>query len=274
MKYVFFLSMLFVASIDLDAQEAKKDTAAPVIRIRCGMVRTSNEPLIIINGVPAEQNEIMGLNASEIESIDVLKDATATALYGCRTGNGVIIITTKDRTIRKFEVLDSLNKNILSNASFQFIPIAQPADTIHLNSNSTGYLETNLLKKFTAYRVVIQKPGYKTLSALYTSKFSTYPHRFVLQKEILEEESVSPAFPNPVQRGNNVSLSVYAEKDKLLTASLHNSSGQLVATTAHRLTNGYNKVDIPVKSQLPAGIYFLQCTADGQLLKKEKIIIH
>jgi TonB-dependent SusC/RagA subfamily outer membrane receptor len=266
--------MLFVTSIDLDAQEAKKDTAAPVIRIRCGMIRTSNEPLIVIDGVPIQSNALKGIDPAEIESIVVLKDAVASALYGSRAINGVILITKKEKTIRKFEVLDSLNKNILSNASFKFIPIAQPADTIQLYSNSTGYVETNLLKKFTAYRVVIQKPGYKTLSALYTSKFSTYPHRFVLQKEISEEESVSPAFPNPAQRGNNVSLSIYAEKDKQLTASLHNSSGQLVATIAHRLTNGYNKVDIPIKSQLPAGIYFLQCTADGQLLKKEKIIIH
>ncbi len=73
------------------------------IRIRSGSsLNASNDPLIVIDGVPVESNGIAGsgnylntINPNDIESISVLKDASATALYGSRASNGVIIITTK-----------------------------------------------------------------------------------------------------------------------------------------------------------------------------------
>ena len=63
------------------------------IRIRgANSITGNNEPLWIINGFPGDQNMI---NSSDIESIEVLKDASATAIYGSRGANGVIIVTTK-----------------------------------------------------------------------------------------------------------------------------------------------------------------------------------
>lgn len=73
------------------------------IRIRGGAsLNASNDPLIVIDGVPVESNGIAGsgnllntINPNDIESVSVLKDASATALYGSRASNGVLIITTK-----------------------------------------------------------------------------------------------------------------------------------------------------------------------------------
>lgn len=73
------------------------------IRIRGGAsLNASNDPLIVIDGVPVESNGIAGtsnllstINPNDIESMSVLKDASATALYGSRASNGVLIITTK-----------------------------------------------------------------------------------------------------------------------------------------------------------------------------------
>lgn len=73
------------------------------IRIRGGAsLNSSNDPLIVVDGVPVEGNGIAGsanvlntINPNDIESISVLKDASATALYGSRASNGVLIITTK-----------------------------------------------------------------------------------------------------------------------------------------------------------------------------------
>ncbi len=63
------------------------------VRIRgTNSIRGSNEPLWIIDGFPGDQNM---LNTSDIESIEVLKDASATAIYGSRGANGVVIVTTK-----------------------------------------------------------------------------------------------------------------------------------------------------------------------------------
>ena len=82
------------------------------IRIRGGAsLNASNDPLIVIDGVPVEGNGIAGsanllntINPNDIESMSVLKDASATALYGSRASNGVLIITTKKRSKRKIEV--------------------------------------------------------------------------------------------------------------------------------------------------------------------------
>lgn len=65
------------------------------IRVRGGMsITQSNEPLYIIDGFPSEDG-ISDLDPGEIASIDILKDASATAIYGARGANGVVVVTTK-----------------------------------------------------------------------------------------------------------------------------------------------------------------------------------
>ncbi|GAA4826368.1 TonB-dependent receptor [Algivirga pacifica] len=77
--------------------------AGATIRIRGGSsLNASNDPLIIIDGVPVANDGVNGMrnplntiNPNDIETFTVLKDASATAIYGSRASNGVIIITTK-----------------------------------------------------------------------------------------------------------------------------------------------------------------------------------
>ncbi len=67
------------------------------VRVRGGIsITQSNEPLYIIDGFPTEDG-MSSLDPADIESIDVLKDASATAIYGARGANGVVVITTKKR---------------------------------------------------------------------------------------------------------------------------------------------------------------------------------
>jgi TonB-dependent starch-binding outer membrane protein SusC len=80
---------------------------APVIRIRgVNSISQSSFPLIVIDGIPvisgdlatnsAANNPLADINPADIESIDVLKDAASTSIYGSRGANGVLIITTKN----------------------------------------------------------------------------------------------------------------------------------------------------------------------------------
>ena len=77
--------------------------SAATIRVRGGSsLKASNDPLIVIDGLPVSNEGISGtasalssINPSDIESFTVLKDASATAIYGSRASNGVIMITTK-----------------------------------------------------------------------------------------------------------------------------------------------------------------------------------
>lgn len=110
-----------VASLDQALQgratgvQVTQASAAPgggvSIRIRGGnSIQASNEPLFVIDGIPIfpsnatfapgnaggqAQNALANLNPGDIESMEVLKDASATAIYGSRGANGVVIITTK-----------------------------------------------------------------------------------------------------------------------------------------------------------------------------------
>ena len=75
------------------------------IRIRGGSsLSASNNPLIVIDGLPIDNDGIKGvsnplstINPNDIATFTVLKDASATAIYGSRASNGVILITTKKR---------------------------------------------------------------------------------------------------------------------------------------------------------------------------------
>jgi len=105
------------------------------IRIRGGTsLNASNDPLIVIDGVPLDNGNILGapsplslINPNDIESFNILKDASAAAIYGSRAANGVIIITTKKGTAGKLKVnFSSLNSisdrtgeiDVLSAAQF------------------------------------------------------------------------------------------------------------------------------------------------------------
>lgn len=98
--------------------------ASSTIRIRGGSsLNSSNDPLIVIDGVAIDNTGISGsanilstINPNDIESFTVLKDASATAIYGSRASNGVILITTKRGTSAGSKKLKiSYNGNISMN---------------------------------------------------------------------------------------------------------------------------------------------------------------
>ena len=70
--------------------------SAPVIRIRGERsILGSNDPLLVLDGLPYEGGNLNDINSQDIASIEILKDASATAIYGSRGANGVILISTK-----------------------------------------------------------------------------------------------------------------------------------------------------------------------------------
>ena len=96
-------------------------TAGSTIRIRGGAsLNASNDPLIVLDGVPLEAGGISGntgnflslINPSDIESMTILKDASSTAIYGSRASNGVIIITTKKGSNDRMKVSLSTTNSI------------------------------------------------------------------------------------------------------------------------------------------------------------------
>lgn len=129
------------------------------ITIRGGSsIGASNSPLIVIDGLPIEENGVAGsrgvlssINPNDIESFSVLKDASATAIYGSRASNGVIIIVTKkgrsefslnlDMQYTAGEVLDRVN--VFSADEFRDLINSQPITGTNLDASLLGNANTN-----------------------------------------------------------------------------------------------------------------------------------
>ncbi|RYU82469.1 SusC/RagA family TonB-linked outer membrane protein [Hymenobacter persicinus] len=112
-----------VAGVQITSNSGQPGSGS-TIRIRGGSsLNASNDPLVIIDGVPVDNNELKGapsalslVNPNDIETFTVLKDASATAIYGSRASNGVILITTKkglqgEKTRVNFNTQFSVSKN-------------------------------------------------------------------------------------------------------------------------------------------------------------------
>ena len=105
------------------------------IRIRGGSsLSATNDPLIVIDGVPIATDDVSGtrnplnlINPNDVETMTVLKDASATAIYGSRASNGVIIITTKKGSAANRELRLSYTGNVA------FSQIVQKSDVLSAN---------------------------------------------------------------------------------------------------------------------------------------------
>src|SRR5690606_8559668 len=84
-----------VAGVQVSSESGKPGSSVNIVIRGANSLTQDNSPLYVIDGFPMEDANSSVLNPDEIESIEVLKDASATAIYGARGANGVILITTK-----------------------------------------------------------------------------------------------------------------------------------------------------------------------------------
>ena len=108
--------------------------AAPQIRIRgVRSLSATNDPLIVLNGIPFSGG-LSDINTNDIESLDILKDASATAIYGSRGANGVIIITTKSGS-KGQKAKISYNTYYAVKEVFSKFPMMNAAQLIQLRAD-------------------------------------------------------------------------------------------------------------------------------------------
>ena len=160
------------------------------IRVRGGSsLNASNDPLIIIDGVPIDNNNVSGssnilsfVNPNDIETFTVLKDASATAIYGSRASNGVILITTKKGTAGS-PLTVSYDGNVSVANAIAFVDVFSgdemrqlALDRVSLfgvdNLNLLGTQNTNWQKEI--FRTAVSHDHNLSLSGA----VSTLPYRF------------------------------------------------------------------------------------------------
>lgn len=84
-----------VAGVNVTSQDGGPGDNFNIVIRGAGSLTGSTAPLYVVDGFPQETSTMSAINPNDIESIDILKDASATAIYGARGANGVVIVTTK-----------------------------------------------------------------------------------------------------------------------------------------------------------------------------------
>ncbi len=116
-----------VAGVDITSNERPGQVGSINIRgVRS--INASNSPLFVVDGIPLSTGGIEYLNPNDIESIDILKDASATAIFGSRGANGVVIVTTKQGKAGKVQV--NLYSSVTSETIKDWAPIMSASEYI------------------------------------------------------------------------------------------------------------------------------------------------
>lgn len=116
-----------VAGLQTSSSSGTPGSSASIIIRGLGSVSASQEPLLVVDGVPYE-GSLNSIASNDIESLTVLKDAAANSMYGARGSNGVIIITTKRGTSDRVSVTFDAKVGVNSRGVPAYDVITDPGD--------------------------------------------------------------------------------------------------------------------------------------------------
>jgi len=210
--------------------------AAAVVNIRgVGSINAGSEPLYVIDGVPVNSGDFAALNPNDIETMSVLKDATASALYGSRASNGVILVATKRGKAGQAAVVTyrgQYGQSFRSSAKFDMMDTRQRFEFEKKMGNRTGLAATeealnDLLEKDHKWADDVFRTG-QTMShevsvrggsenVKYFVSGSYYNQEGILQRSELDRYTLRVNLDNTVKEwlrfGNSINLG-YTESSR------------------------------------------------------------
>jgi hypothetical protein len=177
-------------SCDIDTLPGLKISNAAAgsdgIVLRCGATMTmTDQPLYIIDGVPADRFDLGKINTSDILRVDILK-ASAATLLGCRAIGGVIIITTKRNN--RLVILDADNKRPLQGATVNIQSNKQLKQWVILVADKNGEIDLGSLDPMEEHSIEISCIGYQT--RIITTSKAGFDHSIEMQKKYDSMDSV------------------------------------------------------------------------------------
>ena len=137
-----------VAGVNVTSSEGTPGGTMNIVIRGNNSLTQDNSPLYVIDGFPVEDAALAStINPSDIESLDILKDASATAIYGARGANGVVIITTKKGSIGKPQItydgsvtMHNASRKIPMMDAYEFVKLQAEMYPKQMTSTSGGYL--------------------------------------------------------------------------------------------------------------------------------------
>lgn len=206
------------AGVKVTSNDGTPGNALDIVIRGGNSITGSNAPLYVVDGIPFENFDPASINTNDIKNFDILKDASATAIYGSRGANGVIIINTKGgRTDGKFEVRFS------SSMGVQYIPfrleVMGPYDYVKYQE-SLAYANDSFV------------PG--TNVAGFIRSWGD-PEKYRNVKGIDRQDQI---FRNAIVRDNNIAISGGSKKGSFYYSGGYiDQEGTLITTGFKKFTN-------------------------------------
>ena len=212
--------------------------AMSTIRIRGNNSFTNNNPLYVVDGVPmGDAGNLKQINPSDIESIDVLKDASATAIYGARGANGIIMVTTKK---------GKANKSVIEvSTSYSISSLPKPFDIIN-----DPYLYAQLNNESRA------NAGQTPLYIGATQYGTYYPSLTEIQNGTWKYKTYWPDVVYKSAHTKNTSISARGGNDHTLYAvslGYFSQPGMVLENNYDKYTGNF-KLDQKLKDKLRIGV--------------------
>jgi TonB-dependent SusC/RagA subfamily outer membrane receptor len=321
MKYILVITLFFL-NFMVNAQMEKTDTvygkaknkgihnvaatATPIV-LRCPATISNSEPLIVVDGLLYESDQLKNLNPAEIISIEVLKDAAASAIYGYRAANGVIIITT-NRSDKDFVLIsDADDHSPLAGATCLIRSKDNYFDSTIAVSDSAGKIYRKQFLKASGFEVIVTSVGYTKQSKIIRTSDLSKKQEIEMTRDIKKCNGVTvmstektfhcflrmvcvstinktgknpgtslidKIYPDPLMKGQQLTIEINSPTDQQIMAKLINFNGQLIKQEAVKLNKGNNSFQLATDSRWSAGVYIFQLTdVTGKLLKQDKIVV-
>lgn len=155
-----------IAGVNVSSSEGTPGGTMNIVIRGNNSLTQDNSPLYVIDGFPVEDAAIAStINPSDIESLDILKDASATAIYGARGANGVVIITTKKGKVGKAQItydgsvtMHHVTRTIPMMDAYEFVKLQAETYPASIANSTGGYLMEYQGKQWTLddYRGIFQ----------------------------------------------------------------------------------------------------------------------
>lgn len=283
----------------LNVQTVNKDAGGARITLRCGRTHFPNEaPLLIIDGVVQELSILQAINPGAIKSVDVLKSAVATALYGPEGVYGAIYVTTKNGNCRTFVFKDFLDGSKIAGATVSFIS-ADKKDILMYAANDSGIVVADKLKPAVQYEMCISAVGYKSVCQDYENKNNNNGQTVLLNREfksfdeiiiygrpvihcgrcithscgfirckiiqdtLITEKAITNSFahrifPNPVRKGGVINIEIENSNEERLAVKMLALDGRVLLDKSVQGLKGSGRFQLASDTRWAAGVYIIQ----------------
>jgi len=223
--------------VNVVSQDGRPD-AAVSIRIRGGgSISQSNEPLILVDGViVSSMNDI---SPNQVESVDVLKDASSTAIYGARGANGVVLITTKKAKSGKASI--SYGNYVRFNRPTKYLESLSPYDYLK-------YVWANADANGAAYRVPFEK--LYGIGAYTTNN----PGGIESYRDLASDDIQKDVYNSSVSQNHDISITGGSDKTKVLfSANYIDDQGMKINSSAKR-ANAFLRINQKINNKIDVSV--------------------